>query len=152
MSNQPLRAVDEVDEELAQLRKRSAELAVARAAREAAQSRANTIAQLKREIEDGEAIEAAEAEHGEIGKEISVVETDMGVMIVKRAHVAAFKKFQDQGKLKTTDLERLVMPCIVYPSADRRDEILERLPATLSRLAGAIAALAGAKIEEVSSK
>jgi hypothetical protein len=98
------------------------------------------------------ALEAAEREHGPRGRKIQVVETDLGIVIVKRPHSALFRRFSDKGSMKTADLDQLVRPCVVYPDSSTLDRILDELPATLLRLANSVSELAGFRAEEVQGK
>lgn len=108
----------------------------------------------ERAIAEAPEIERLEAEHGAIGEKIAVVETDMGAIVIKRPAPVVFKRFQDAGdsKPKSDVFASLVKPCVVYPDMKRFNEILEALPATLSRLADEAVALAGFGQREAAGK
>ena len=137
-----------------------ARLEKARAARELARQKREKLEtqdELQRKVEaeelaatDEEALFNAEAEHGR--KRVATIETEMGTIIVKRPNPLHFKRFQDKESVKTKDLEQLVRPCLVHPSANRFDAILEEYPATLTRCADRVATLAGVRARELSGK
>lgn len=134
------------------VRARRAELEQAAAGRAAERSLAEQLEREERELKDREALDAAEAEHGALGRRIAAVHTDLGVVIVKRSNAVLFKRFQDKGSVKSEDLDKLVRPCLVYPDGGAFDRILDELPATLLRVANAVSELAGARAEEVAGK
>lgn len=146
------------DEQKSEVEARLDAVRAKRAAIEAAKaSRAeeDLLAQVESEeldLKNAEAIAAAEAEHGPVGKKIAVVETDLGVVILKRAHALVFRRFQDEAKFTHAQIDKLIRPCVVYPRGDALDRILDELPATALRLANAIARLAGQRAEDVAGK
>ncbi len=121
-----------------------------RAEKAAARELAEELAREELALKNAQAVACAEDEIG-VGKFIAL-DTDLGVVIVKRCNALIFKKFQDVGKFTTHALEQLVMPCLVYPTADEFDSHLEILPATLTRCADAIATLAGVRAAENAGK
>ncbi len=137
-----------------------ARLATARARRNAAESRRNTSAESaaklleveteERNANDEEAIAEAEEKHGQ--QRIAVVRTDVGCVIVKRPNPLIYKRFRDKGDAKTVDLEKLVRACLVYPTGDGLDQVLDEVPAALDRAANAVVELAGFRAKEVSEK
>lgn len=141
-----------------QIEERLAKARAERIAAEAAHAEARELEALTAEAEraeraavDAVAIGALEAQYGARGRKIAIVETDLGAIVVKRAHPNVFRKFQD-GPMKSEQIDALVRACIVHPTGGRADAILEELPATSLRLAGAIMQLAGARSEELSGK
>ncbi len=98
------------------------------------------------------AIREAVEKYGPVGKKIAVVETPEGVIVLKKANHLHFKRFQDAGEITTETCDMLVRSCVVYPSHERFDALLEELPAALVRCADAVSALAGARSKEVSGK
>lgn len=142
-----------------ELEARLAKVKADRAALQAARDKAAEQRLLEEQVvaeeqafKDEQAVADAEAEHGTVGKKIAVVSTDMGVIVLKRSNPLIFKRFQDVGSTKSADLDKLVRPCLVYPDIATFDRILEELPATMLRLASAVAGLAGVRAEEVSGK
>lgn len=106
---------------------------------------------------NAEAIAAAEKAEGPRGKRIVVVDCeDYGVVIVKRPHPVAWRKWSelDPAKVTTDDFETLVRPCVIYPDVNggALDKVLDDLPATIGRLAGAVTHLAGARKDEHAGK
>lgn len=108
----------------------------------------------ERAIKEAPEIERLEAEHGAIGERIAVVETDLGAIVIKRPAPVVFRRFQDAGdaKSKSDTFTSLVKPCVLYPDMKRFNEILDALPATLSRLADEAVALAGFGQKEAAGK
>lgn len=122
------------------------------ASAEAAASAEAEVAALERDAADAEALADATEKHGAVGSHIAVVPTILGCIIVKRPNGAAFRKFQDSAKADSVAFDKLVRPCIVFPSADRVDRIFDEQPATLGRCADAVVQLAGARREELAGK
>lgn len=138
--------------ELDKLRAQREALAAARQARADQNTLAAKLAAEQRALRDEQAIDAAEQEHGEIGRKIQVVKSELGVVIVKRAHPAAFKRFLDRGEHKTKDLEALARLCLVYPSLSEWEAMCDELPILINRSADAVAYLAGVRTEDLSGK
>jgi len=99
------------------------------------------VEEAERRARDEAAITAAEAEHGP--EKVAALHTPMGTIVLKRPNAVAFKKFQDTEGVNIDELEKLVRPCVVHPSHDRFDAILEELPGVLGDLAKQCSALAG---------
>jgi hypothetical protein len=140
-----------------QLEERLAKAKAANAANVAARVERTELAALEaaavREenaLRDAPGIEKAEIEHG-AGK-IATVVTCLGAIVVRRPHVAAYRRFQDQASSKSEDVIKLVRPCVVYPTAAELDRILDEQPGTLALLAEAVATLAGAAQQERQGK
>jgi hypothetical protein len=143
---------DETTARIEELRAKRAALAEARRQREIARAPAEQLALEEQGLADDQAIEAAEIEHGPVGKQIMVINTDLGAIIVKRSHPNMFKRFQDKGSTRTEDLDKLVRHCLVYPQPAEFDRILKELPASLLRCADAVSFLAGVRMEDVTGK
>ena len=127
----------------------------AEAKREERQAENDLLAEVEAEelaARNAEALEAAEAEHGPIGKKLRAIETSGGVIIVKRPHPATYKRFRDKGEANTAAFDKLVRPCVVHPDKSTFDRILDEEPAALDRCANAIVELAGFRAREVSGK
>jgi len=140
----------EVEQRIRDARARRETLEKARSDREEAEALQRRLADEERALKDAEALEAAEAKFDK--RKLATVETEMGVIIVKRPHAAIFKRFQDQGSTNTKQLEELVRPSIVHPTISEFEAIVEELPATLLRVANAVSRLAGIRAEEVAGK
>lgn len=131
------------------------QLAAKRAAREAAQAKAeagDVDAQLRQAIEDEDAIAQAIADHGAIGDAIALVETSMGTIIVKRPKQAVWRRFSDAPQTRGPDILTMVQACRVYPSAQRVEAILDTYPATLEVLGVACTTLAQSRTKEAAGK
>lgn len=136
--------------ELAKIRARRATLAEAREAR-AAPSIQEQLAAEQRALADDEALDRLETEHGRVGSVIEIVRTEIGSVIVRRPHMAVFRRFQDD-KQDTTALEKLVRPCVLHPSKTEFDRMCEELPFILQKCADACCRLAGVRVEESRTK
>src|SRR5678815_4554644 len=139
-------------------RKREAEerLAAAeakRAARRPAEALVE-IERLEREAAELEAIEEAEAEHGELDKDIKVVRSPRGIVIVRRPPYVVVKRFHDVGKTSVEAKDKLGRPCVVHPTADAYAKMAADDVALVCAVADAAAWLAGfgrTSIDEKSS-
>lgn len=151
VSRLPSAAQDE-HAELAALRARRAELQAAREAREEAAAVKRLVEAERRAIQDEEALAAAVETYGEVGRHIEAVDTDLGVVIVKRASALRFKRFQDADTIDSKAASQLVRPCVVHPTLDVLDTMLDEQPGILLRLANAVSRLAGARANEVEKK
>jgi len=147
----PTKEAASLEERLAAARTRTREANAKRDALEEERTLLEQVEAAEHEARDTEAIANAEAEHG--AHKISAIKTKRnGSVIVKCPHPIVYKRFRDKGDAKTTDLEKLVRKCLVYPNAGRFDTILEDEPATLDRAANACVELAGFRLKEVSGK
>lgn len=143
---------NEIEDELKRLRAERDAVARKRAAREAAEAPHRELEAERIALANDQAIEDAESAIGPVGKKIAVVQTDLGVVIVKRPHAALFKRFQDRGKATSKEQGELVRPSLVYPELAAFETICEELPATLLRCANAVAELAGIRADEIAAK
>lgn len=103
------------------------------AKRDAAAERAKKAREMQRAAFRADVLPELEAEHGKLGTDIAIVyydsTTDAGAVVVKRPKPIVYKRFADQNRIKTDDVEKLVRGCRVYPSAEDFDALCERLPA-----------------------
>lgn len=141
-----------ITQRLEQVRAERARIAAARDARANERATADELLIEERGLNDDKALDDAEVTHGPVGRDIAVVETDLGNIIIKRAHPAIFKRFSDKSSLKHDDLETLVRHCLVHPSPGAFDHIMSNLPATMLRCADAVSVLAGVRREAVQGK
>ena len=140
----------DLSSQLAAIRAKRAALAEAREAR-SAPTDAELLATEQRALADDEALDKLEAEYGKVGRAIQIVRSDVGAVIVKRPHMAVFRRFQDDPK-DTTALEKLVRPCVLHPSKPEFDRMCEELPFLLQQCADAVVVLAGVRTEETRAK
>jgi hypothetical protein len=148
MSQEPI----DTSAELARLRAAREAIAAARRSRaEADEPRAQLAAEALA-LKNEEAIEVAEQEYGALNKRIRVVQTDIGVVIVKRAHPNVFKRFVDQGKHSTKECEELVRACLVYPTLAEFEAMCAEQPMLGVFAANAVSYLAGVRAEDLSVK
>lgn len=139
-------------QELRDVRAQRAALQAQRAAKEAKDEEASELAKEKLQLRDEQALNDAIEKYGPVGKSIATVETDLGIVILRRASALKYRRFQDKGSFSVEDVTALVRPCVVWPSAGELDVLLDELPATLTRLASAIVSLAGHRGEGVAKK
>jgi hypothetical protein len=138
---------------LAELRAKRSELQAAREARAAQRDADDELEAEERAIRDEQALADAEEKYGRVGRDLAAVDTDFGVVILKRAHQATFRRFMESGEdTKTEDLMRLVRPSIVYPSPGDFDGYIDQQPMILARCAKAVSQLAGLRTKETSAK
>lgn len=148
-----VREVDERDVKLAELRAKRAELERAREEREAQYERDDEVEGEERAIRDEQALADAEQRIGRVGKIITTVETDLGLVILRRAHQASMKRFMDRaGEATTDDLLKLVIPCLVYPSKPEFEAMIDAQLLTLHRASRKLGELAGLRAKETVAK
>jgi len=141
-------ARDLLEAELVAARAAVAVIDAARAdAADLAAMRAELVA-AKRRILEAPIVAKAIEEHGAI----ELVETVLGVVVVKRPHAATFRRFADKGSTKSADVEELIRKCVVYPDAAGLDVLLAEQPGALTRIADAVVILGGAAAAERSGK
>lgn len=137
---------------LAELRAKRKALEQAREARENERAATKAIVDEERAIADEEAIVNAEREHGEMNVKIRIARTPAGMVIVKRPNNLLFRKWADNGKNDSEDLEKLMRPCVIYPTVDVLDRWLSEQPAIAIDIANACTWLAGARARENAAK
>lgn len=145
-------SMETLQAELAELEAKRAEMAAARAARDAEAEVREQIEATKREIADAEIIERFEDELGPRGQRWATVSTRHGVVVVKRPHPATFKAFRDAGKYKSKAVEDLVRPCVAHPDPSGLTSLLNDYPAVLDKLADAVFELAEGRARDISGK
>ena len=148
MSEQPktLSVREQLEAELAAARAANAPHVAARTERVELASLREAIEREKNALRDAPEIEKAEIEHG--ADKVAIVVTRLGAVVLKRPHMASYRRFQDEAKSKSEDVIKLVRPSVVYPAAAELDRILSEQPGVLARLADAVATLADAAAEE----
>lgn len=106
----------------------------------------------ERALADAQKLVELVDEHGPLDRAIAAVETDFGLVVVKRVSAMRFKKFMDQKEYKSENVEVFVRPQVLWPSKAEFDEWCEEQPAILIRASDAIAKLAGIRKGEVEKK
>lgn len=134
------------EERLAAIKAQRRALLEASKSADEATATADAIVAEERALRDETAIAAARKKHGK-GKFVVIRDVgakDFDVVVLKRAHAAAFKAFQDKEGFKLDDVEELVGPCVEYPSADAFSRLhMHDAPMVLMRCAEGVAYLAG---------
>lgn len=139
---------DSPEARLAALKAKRAELAAAERKEAEASSLEETLRAEARALRDDEARADARKK---LGKGNYAVITGVGAakfdcVIVKRAHPAPFKAFQEKEGFKLDDLESLVEPCVVYPPRDEFSHFhTHEQPGVLTRAAEAVFYLMGVR-------
>jgi len=97
-------------------------------------------------------IQAAEDEHGKI----AVVNTRLGAIVVRKPHHLAYQQFTrraaDSKPLDDAAMWRLVKACVVYPTVQRAEEIVEEYAGVTARLAEEVVRLAKGEVDETEGK
>jgi hypothetical protein len=137
--------LDQLDE----IRARRAALADAAAKRQEPTD-AELLERERKALADDEAYEAAQREFG--ARAVRIVRTDEGAVVVRRPHIAAFRKFQDNGEFTSDVTEEFVRASLVYPSKPELEKILRLQPAALTRIASVCVELAGFRASELKAK
>lgn len=140
----------ELQRRLAVAREQREQTRLLRESRETENGLLKKVTEEERAAKDEEVLAGLEAEHGV--EHIGVVQTDLGMIVLKRPNHLLFKKFQDKNKQKSRDFEQLVRPSILHPNKNRYDSIIEQLPATLMRCADRVCVLAGVRLGELEGK
>lgn len=138
----------ELEAELAKLQAIEAR----RAERERSEKVRRELAETKRAVAEAEVIEQLEAKHGPLRKRLMRVDTDEGMIVVRKPDPLLYRRFVDQGKTSTEALSKLVRPHVVHPDKAAFDRIIEEVPAALVRCADAVCFLAGVRKEEAEGK
>ena len=142
----------ELDDRLKAAKAKRAEIEARRAAKATEDAVLAAVEAAEREAKEAEIIESAEAEIGPIGEKIALVRTQAGLIVVKRCHPTAFKRFQDQGQFKTANLMQLVNGTVVHPAPEAFSALLDEYPGILAAVADAVLRLAGAAAQVQSEK
>jgi hypothetical protein len=141
----------EAQRKLAALRARRAQLEDERAQLEAP-TEAEQLETEERAVADAEAINRAIQEHGRVDREIAIVRSSLGVVILKRCGALRYKKFQDADDFSVESCERLLRPNVIYPTITTLDDMLEKQPMIAMHCANALGRLAGVRKEDVQKK
>lgn len=142
----------DLDDRLKAAKAKKAEIEARRAAKAAEDAALAAVEAAEREAKEAEIIESAESEIGPIGEKIALVRTQAGLIVVKRCHPAAFKRFQDQGQFKTANLMQLINGAVVHPAPEAFSALLDEYPGILAAVADAVLRLAGAAAQVQSEK
>jgi hypothetical protein len=108
------------------------------------------IAAEERGLAGEKAFDEAQRKYG--AKQVQLVATSEGSIVLRRPHWVAFRKFQDQKELTYDSAEELVKGCLIYPAQSVFDRLLEQQPGVMTKLASVCVELAGFKVDEVKAK
>jgi hypothetical protein len=139
----------DIEQQIAEIHAKRAALADAEAKR-LESTPEERLALAQRGLAEDEALAAAQTQYG--ARAVRLISTEAGAIIVRRPHIAAFRKFQDAGELKSDTAEELVKASLVYPSKVEFDRIMRELPGCLTQAASVCVELAGFRANEVRSK
>lgn len=140
---------DEVEDRLAAVRAERAALAEAAATR-LQPTPDEQLATEERALKEDQAFDSFAREHG--ARSVAIIRTEAGAVILRRPHIAAFRKFQDAGGLTSDTAEELVKASLLYPSKPELDKILRLLPGILTSLASTCVELSGFRNLELKAK
>lgn len=148
------RPLSPIEQRLAEIGEQRAQLAKAKAAREEARAGEDKLRQAERTLAREQAVDEAEEKYGAIGEKILIVSVRDGDVIVKRPPAALYKRFRDRraDEPLSQAYERLVRPCVVFPSLAAFDRILEEQQGALDLVADAVVQLAGLRAEDLAGK
>lgn len=110
-----------------------------------------------------QAIADAEPKHGRLGVDIARVDchaangTIIGSVLVRRPSTPTWSRFQNtfpdaKGVKRDEALHKFWRPCLVWPSPEVVDALIDERPRFVTHICDELAVLAGAKVEEVSGK
>jgi hypothetical protein len=117
---------EDKDDELTPLQAKRKALEEARAAKLAERIAREKAGEDERAIADLEALEAAEAKWGELGKMLGQVHTPIGVVIVRKPKFAEWRRFQDSDKTAQQQ-DELTYSCVVHPVLPAFRRMVENL-------------------------
>lgn len=96
------------------------------------------------------------AKHGDVGVGLTIINTRLGAVVLKRPPSSRWKVYQDLGiksGVNSNEVEKIIRFCRVYPDDAAFDVIVEELPAACGTgFIGALNLLVGAKREETEGK
>jgi hypothetical protein len=113
---------------------------------------ADLIALEERKLREQEKLAELEMQHGKVGREIDILESPVGAVILKRPTMNVFRRFQDSGTTESKDFEQLVRPCVLYPSRADFETMCEQVPMLLAQSAAMCIRLAGLRAEDIKKK
>lgn len=142
--------MDDADKRIAELREKIAGEQRAREERAAAGTKDAQVASLEQQLVDEQAINAAIEKHGE-GK-VAVHRTPLGAVVTKRPVHMHYRRFINAKDISSDDAHKLVLTCLVHPTAARFEQIVEELPATSLLVAGQLLDLAAGRKVELEGK
>lgn len=108
------------------------------------------LAAEERGLAGEKAFDEAQRKYG--AKQVQLVTTSEGSIVIRRPHWVAFRKFQDQKELTYESAEELVKGCLIYPAHSAFDRLLEQQPGVMTKLASVCVELAGFKLDDVKAK
>lgn len=77
---------------------------------------------------------------------------DVGAVIVKRPHLATYRRFQESGKADFKTFDQLLKPCLLYPGKAEFDALCELMPALHTICCDTIVRLSGHARKETEAK
>lgn len=137
-----------------------ARLEAAQARRAAATPKPDEIAQLRERVEleeraarNDEAVADAIAKHGKEGVSWARIAVPDGrLILVKRPNPVAVKAFLDLEKITVEETERLVQPCVIFPSVSEYNTIGDEFPGVVQTCGVRVCGLAGMRKAELTGK
>lgn len=112
------------------------------------------IAIEQRRLAEDEKFEELAQTHGR--ERISMVRPeqrpDISAVIVRRPHLAVYRRFQESGKADQKTFDGLLKPCILYPSKAEFDALCESMPALFDLCCNEVVVLAGHRGKDVEAK
>ena len=139
-----------IQEELAELRAQRDKLAAERAKRDEEKALAAELEREKQALADEEALAELSAKHP--ASRIRAVTTDLGLVVLQRPRAPEYQRFVDKGDASYAAANSFVGPCVLYPTAQRLQGMLDEMPGILPGLLNNVVELAGVRLRETEKK
>jgi hypothetical protein len=122
-------------------------MAWTRAERDAAKAKLEADKADREEKEENILLDLEE-KHGLEGDKLAVCRTDKGMVVMTMPLAVVWKRFASLKEIKPEDVDRFVRPCVIYPSKEEFNALVDNLPASLIQCGDALATLAGVRREK----
>lgn len=139
-----------IQEQLSEVRAQHDKLAADRAKRDEERQLVTELEQAKQAIIDEQALADLEAKHP--ASKIRAVQTDLGLVVLQRARAAEYQRYVDKAEATYASANRLVSPCVLYPTQQRLGAMLEEMPGILPNLLNNVIEMSGVKLKEREGK
>lgn len=113
--------------------------------------RRSELARAKQDADVKQILTNLEEEHGELGKKIAYAKTEKGLIVVKRAPGVVWHRWKN-SKMRDADDEEFVRRCLIHPSEDEFDAIIDEECGVIQTLILLLTKLYGFKREEEAGK
>lgn len=149
MSDNPTNQTPDPAARLAEIRAKRAQLADATEAR-LTPGIEEEIAIEERRLKEDEEFEKFQVEFGV--RNVRLLRFDSGAVIIRKPHIAAYRKFSDSENVNNEAAEAYVKSCLLYPSKPEFDRIMRDFPGLLPKCAKHASELAGFRAADIQGK